>query len=264
VVDERGNPEPAGDRSAHRHLTRAAVISDIHGNGAALGAVLAELRELGVDELWALGDTVGYGPQPNETTATVALHADLALVGNHDLVALGEARVSVEEFNPDAAAAARWTQAVLTGASRAFLSSLLPSDSRPGVALFHASAVDPVWDYVLTIEDARRTFELTHDPLVLVGHTHVPIAVTGDGREANGAHAPGGHIVDLARGRWLLNPGSVGQPRDGDPRAAYLLLDLAAGRAEFRRVEYPVDETQAQMREAGLPDALAQRLAYGV
>ncbi|HEU5212620.1 MAG TPA: metallophosphoesterase family protein [Gaiellaceae bacterium] len=264
MVDERGDPEPAGDGPTPGHLTRAAVISDVHANGPALGAVLADLHQQGVDELWTLGDTVGYGPQPNETTATIALHADLALVGNHDLVALGQAGVSVAEFNPDAAAAARWTQAVLTGASREFLSSLLPTDTRSGVALFHASAVDPVWDYVLTIEDARRTLELTDDPLVLVGHTHVPIAITGDGREARGAHAPGGHVVDLAGGRWLLNPGSVGQPRDGDPRAAYLLLDLAAGRAEFRRVEYPVERTQEQMRVAGLPPALAQRLAYGV
>ena len=99
---------------------------------------------------------------------------------------------------------------------------------------------------------------------MLVGHTHVPVAITGDGAAASGAHAPGGHTVDLASGRWLMNPGSVGQPRDADPRAAYLLLDLGAGRAEFRRVEYPIDETQAQMREARLPAALAQRLAYGV
>ncbi len=168
------------------------------------------------------------------------------------------------EFNPDAAAAARWTREQLTEESRAFLLSLGPTAQRQGVSLFHASATDPVWDYVLTIEDARRTLDLTDDPLVLVGHTHVPIAITGDGSAARGAHAPGGHSVDLASGRWLLNPGSVGQPRDADPRAAYLLLDLGAGRAEFRRVEYPVDETQAQMREAGLPPALAQRLAYGV
>ena len=230
----------------------------------ALAAVLAEIAAAGVDELWALGDTVGYGPLPNETTATIALHADLALVGNHDLVALGEAGVSVEEFNPDAAAAARWTQETLTGASHEFLISLSSSAKRDGIALFHASAVDPVWDYVLTTEDARRTLDLTDDALVLVGHTHVPIAVTGDGREAHGAHAPEGHVVDLASGRWLLNPGSVGQPRDADPRAAWLLLDLGAGRAEFQRVHYAVSETQAQMHEAGLPAALAQRLAYGV
>ncbi len=240
------------------------MISDVHANEAALDAVLRAVAADAVDELWCLGDTVGYGPRPNETTAVVRERADAALVGNHDLVALGTAGVSVAEFNPDAAAAARWTREQLTDESREFLLSLGPTARREGVSLFHASATDPVWDYVLTIEDARRTLDLTDDPLVLVGHTHVPVAITGDGSAARGAHAPGGHTVDLASGRWLLNPGSVGQPRDADPRAAYLLLDLGAGRAEFRRVEYPVDETQAQMREAGLPAALAQRLAYGV
>jgi diadenosine tetraphosphatase ApaH/serine/threonine PP2A family protein phosphatase len=240
------------------------VISDVHANGVALDAVLRSIDDYAVDEVWCLGDTVGYGPRPNETTTVVRERADVALVGNHDLVALGAPGVSAAEFNPDAAAAARWTQEELTADSRAFLLSLAPTARRPGVSLFHASATDPVWDYVLTIEDARRTLDLTDDPVVLVGHTHVPVAITGDGAAASGAHAPGGHTVDLASGRWLLNPGSVGQPRDADPRAAYLLLDLGAGRAEFRRVEYPIDDTQAQMREAGLPAALAQRLAYGV
>jgi diadenosine tetraphosphatase ApaH/serine/threonine PP2A family protein phosphatase len=117
---------------------------------------------------------------------------------------------------------------------------------------------------VLSLEDARRSLELTASPLVLVGHTHVPVAVTGDGLGAEGGHAAGGAEVDLATGRWLLNPGSVGQPRDADPRAAYLLLDLAAGRASFRRVPYDVGLTQEKMLAAGLPAPLAQRLEYGV
>ncbi len=194
------------------------MISDVHANGVALDAVLRAIDGDAVDELWCLGDTVGYGPRPNETTAVVRERADVALVGNHDLVALNAAGVSAAEFNPDAAAAARWTQAELTADSRAFLLSLAPTAQRPGVSLFHASATDPVWDYVLTIEDARRTLDLTDDPVVLVGHTHVPVAITGDGAAARGAHAPGGHTVDLASGRWLLNPGSVGQPRDADPQ----------------------------------------------
>jgi diadenosine tetraphosphatase ApaH/serine/threonine PP2A family protein phosphatase len=243
---------------------RAAVISDVHANGAALAAVLTAIDEEGVDELWCLGDTVGYGPDPNETTAVVAARADVALVGNHDLVALGTAEVSVAEFNPDAAAAARWTQAALEDPARSFLSSLAPQAHRDGVDLFHASAVDPVWDYVLSLEDARRSLEVTDAPLVLVGHTHVPVAVTGDGEGATGGHAAGGYELDLGTGRWLLNPGSVGQPRDADPRAAYLVLDLAAGRAQFRRVPYEVGRTQAAMIAAGLPLALAQRLEYGV
>ena len=243
---------------------RVAVISDVHANGPALAAVLEAIEGERVDELWCLGDTVGYGPDPNETAAVVAERAALALVGNHDLVALGTAQVSVAEFNPDAAAAARWTQAELGDPARDFLTSLSPEARRDGVQLFHASAVDPVWDYVLSLEDARRSLERTDAPLVLVGHTHVPVAVTGDAESAAGGHAPGGYEVDLRSGRWLLNPGSVGQPRDADPRAAYLVLDLDAHRAAFRRVPYDVGRTQEAMRAAGLPLALAQRLEYGV
>ncbi len=194
----------------------------------------------------------------------MAERADLALAGNHDLIALEAAHVSVADFNPDAGAAARWTQAELDDSARGFLASLSPEARRDGVELFHASAVDPVWDYVLTLEDARRSLERTEAPLLLVGHTHIPIAVTGDADSAAGGHAAAGHEVDLGKGRWLLNPGSVGQPRDADPRAAYLVLDLDARHATFRRVQYDVGRTQEAMRAAGLPLALAQRLEYGV
>jgi diadenosine tetraphosphatase ApaH/serine/threonine PP2A family protein phosphatase len=218
----------------------------------------------GVDEVWSLGDTVGYGPHPNEACAIVSRRTTLGLVGNHDLIALGKTTVSVEEFNPDAGAAAVWTRSVLDAGARAYLDLLQPETRRDSVALFHGSPVDPVWDYVLSLEDARRSLELTTEDIVLVGHSHVPIAVRAEGDAIEGSHAPGGTEVDLAEGRWLLNPGSVGQPRDGDPRAAYLLLDLGARHASFRRLPYPVDRTQAAMLEAGLPSALAQRLAYGV
>jgi diadenosine tetraphosphatase ApaH/serine/threonine PP2A family protein phosphatase len=216
--------------------------------------------EEGVDEIWCLGDTVGYGPHPNEACAIVSSRATLALVGNHDLIALDTANVSVAEFNPDAGAAAVWTQRVLDDAASGWLESLQPETRRDGVALFHGSPVDPVWAYVLSLEDAREALELTREELVLVGHSHVPIAAN----ELEGTHAPAATEIDLGHGRWLLNPGSVGQPRDGDPRAAYLLLDLAAGHAVFRRLPYAIEQTQAAMREAGLPEALAHRLAYGV
>jgi diadenosine tetraphosphatase ApaH/serine/threonine PP2A family protein phosphatase len=218
----------------------------------------------GVDEIWCLGDTVGYGPHPNEACAIVSRVTAVGLVGNHDLIALGKTTVSVEEFNPDAGAAAVWTRSVLDAGARAYLESLQPETRRNGVALYHGSPMDPVWDYVLTLEDAWRSLELTTEEVVLVGHSHVPIAVRADRGAIQGGHAPGGAAVDLTVGRWVLNPGSVGQPRDGDPRAAYLLLDLGARHASFRRLAYPLDQTQAAMREAGLPEALAQRLAYGV
>ena len=243
---------------------RVAVISDVHANRQALDAVHAAIQADAVDAVWNLGDTVGYGPRPNETAALVRDLAAISLVGNHDLVALGTSEVAVDEFNPDAAAAARWTSRTLDPVTTAFLERLSPQADAGGVALYHASPFDPVWGYILTDEAAYLSLELTHAPVVLVGHTHVPLRVARAENGVTGGLAPAGTEVDLTTGRWLLNPGSVGQPRDGDPRAAYLLLDLDAGRAEFRRVEYPVEQTQAEIRGQGLPAALAERLAHGV
>lgn len=189
-------------------------------------------------------------------------HAEVSLVGNHDLVALGSSEVDVEEFNPEAAAAATWTRAALSAESRAFLEGLRPSAARTGVELYHGSPRDPVWEYVLTVEAARAAFDVTEAPIVLVGHSHVPLALQMEA-EIGGGLAKAGTEVDLSSGRWLLNPGSVGQPRDGDPRAAYCLLDFDSRRATFVRVEYAIAETQAEMREQGLPAALAERLAFG-
>ena len=241
-----------------------AVISDVHANRQALDAVHAAIQADAVDAVWNLGDTVGYGPRPNETAALVRDLAAISLVANHDLVALGTSEVAVDEFNPDAAAAARWTSRTLDPVTTAFLERLSPQADAGGVALYHASPFDPVWGYILTDEAAYLSLELTHAPVVLVGHTHVPTRVARAENGVTGGLAPAGTEVDLTTGRWLLNPGSVGQPRDGDPRAAYLLLDLDAGRAEFRRVEYPVELPQAQIRGQGLPAGLAERLAHGV
>jgi diadenosine tetraphosphatase ApaH/serine/threonine PP2A family protein phosphatase len=242
---------------------RIAVISDIHANLHALQAVLAALEGDRPDALWNLGDTVGYGPRPNECCAAADERARLSLVGNHDLVALGDSGVNVEEFNPEAAAAAAWTRETLGDAARAFLRSLSPSASEPGVELYHGSPRDPVWEYVLTVEAARAALLATEAPLVLVGHSHVPLALRLEGADVTGELAPHGTQIDLSSGRWLLNPGSVGQPRDGDPRAAYCLIDFDKQYATFVRVEYPIGETQAEMHEVGLPAALAERLAYG-
>jgi len=239
---------------------RVAVISDVHANYHALETVLEEIDAEGVDAVWCLGDTVGYGPLPNECCTAVKERADLCLVGNHDLVVLGE--LTVSDFNDEAAAAALWTSEVLTYAARSFLESLKPSAEVDGVDLFHASARDPIWEYVLTGEAARATLELSDAPLVLVGHSHVALAITQDGHDVAGGLAAAGAEVELG-GRWLLNPGSVGQPRDGDPRAAWLLLDLERRFAAFRRVQYPIQETQSEMRERGLPETLATRLERG-
>jgi predicted phosphodiesterase len=239
---------------------RVAVLSDIHANYHALEAVLAEIEAARVDAVWCLGDTVGYGPRPNECCEIVQTRADVCLVGNHDLVVLGELVVS--DFNDEAAAAAIWTTGVLTDEARAFLGGLRPLAVQDGVELFHASARDPVWEYVLSEEAARATFELTQAPVVLVGHSHVALALALDGRGVAGGLAPAETELELNQ-RWLLNPGSVGQPRDGDPRAAWLLLDLEQRFATFHRVAYPIEKTQDEMRERGLPHALAARLERG-
>jgi predicted phosphodiesterase len=241
---------------------RVGVISDIHGNAAALEAVLAALEGEELDALWCLGDLVGYGPEPNRCCELVAQRADLCLVGNHDLGVIGS--IPLDEFSPDAAAAARWTENVLSDSSRSYLESLEPQAEVAGAELYHASPRDPVWDYVLSEPVARESLEITHAAVVMVGHSHVPLAMILENGRANGGLAPGGHEVDLERGRWLLNPGSVGQPRDNDARAAYALLDLDAQRAQFRRVDYEVERTQAAILEQGLPETLAQRLALGL
>jgi diadenosine tetraphosphatase ApaH/serine/threonine PP2A family protein phosphatase len=239
---------------------RVAVISDVHANYHALETVLEQIDAARVDAIWCLGDIVGYGPRPNECCETVEARADLCLVGNHDLVVLGE--LSVSDFNDEAAAAAVWTSEMLTPSSRTFLERLKPVARMDGVDLFHASARDPVWEYVLTEEAARGTFELAEAPLLLVGHSHVALALSYDGGDVAGGLAPAGTEMEL-NGRWLLNPGSVGQPRDGDPRAAWLLLDLERRFAAFHRVAYSIETTQTEMRERGLPRALALRLERG-
>ncbi|MCW2975262.1 MAG: metallophosphoesterase family protein [Actinomycetia bacterium] len=240
---------------------RVAVVSDIHGNIHALEAVFAALEAQKPDELWCLGDLVGYGARPNECCTAIEARSSICLGGNHDLAVRGT--IDLSEFSGDAGTAARWTRDVLTTESLAFLSSLEPFGTRAGVALFHGSARDPVWEYVLSDTVALATLELTEAPVVLVGHSHAALHVQLDDAGFNGGLSPAGTEVDLSRGRVLLNPGSVGQPRDGDPRAAYLLLDLDARTASFHRVEYDIERTQSEIRDAGLPETLAARLRSG-
>jgi diadenosine tetraphosphatase ApaH/serine/threonine PP2A family protein phosphatase len=239
---------------------RAAVVSDIHGNLQALEAVLGAIALDAPDEIWCLGDLVGYGPRPNRCCAVVAERADVCLIGNHDLAALG--RLDLEIFSPDAAVSDRWTAEALEPVSRSFLEGLEPAGEREGVGLFHASPRDPVWEYVLSPGIAYAGLAAAPQSIVLVGHSHVALSFRLSTTTL--ATAEAGVALELADDRWLLNPGSVGQPRDGDPRAAWLLLDLGARRAEFRRVEYDVAATQAEIRERGLPEALAARLEHGV
>jgi predicted phosphodiesterase len=242
---------------------RVGVISDVHGNLAALEAVLAAMDAAAPDELWCLGDLVGYGARPNECCATVRRRATTCLAGNHDLAVRGT--LELTDFSGDAGVAARWTQTVLDDQARAYLDSLETSGARAGVELYHGSARDPVWEYVLTDEAALGTLLRTEAQVVLVGHSHVALHVSVDeSLQLAGGPAPHGTELELGDRRWLLNPGSVGQPRDGDPRAAWLELDLDAKRARFHRVDYDIARTQAEIRAAGLPDVLADRLSHGL
>jgi diadenosine tetraphosphatase ApaH/serine/threonine PP2A family protein phosphatase len=242
---------------------RTCVVSDIHGNLHALEAVLAAVEREAPDEIWCLGDLVGYGPRPNECTALVRERADLCLIGNHDLAAL--ARLDLAEFNEDAAASARWTSSTLDEGARQFLASLEPRGEREGLGLYHASPRDPVWEYVLSAEIAAASLLAADEAVVMVGHSHVALSFSLDRQTLSGGLAADGTELDFGSAeRWLVNPGSVGQPRDGDPRAAFLTLDLDARRAVFRRVTYPIERTQEEIRAAGLPESLAVRLEHGL
>jgi len=241
---------------------RVAVVSDIHSNLHALEAVLAAIEAEAPDELWCLGDLVGYGPRPNECCALIAERADVCLAGNHDLAVRGT--IDLAEFGGEAGIAATWTRTVLDPAAQDLLDRLEPEGTAHGVGLYHGSARDPIWEYVLSDEAALATLELAGSPLVLVGHSHVALRLVQSDGDLDGGVAAAGTEQDVGGARALLNPGSVGQPRDGDPRAAYLLLDLDGQHASFRRVEYDVGRTQHEMRDADLPEMLAARLELGL
>ena len=241
---------------------RLAVLSDIHANLVALDAVLDDLASLpAVDEVWACGDIVGYGPQPNEVIGRLRERHARAVMGNHDGAAVG--LVEVAWFNDAAAEAIRWTAEVLTGESREYLAALPERRVEGSLTAVHGSPRDPIWEYVTSAAVAAASMGAFETRICLFGHTHYPMVYAQDDdgvHETPGAPGPGS---PLPGGRLMLNPGSVGQPRDGDPASAYLVVDLDAQTLEFRRVPYDIERTQALMREARLPTWLAERLSHG-
>ena len=238
------------------------MVSDVHGNLPAFEAVVADVERCRVDEVWCLGDLVGYGAHPDECVARAAEFCDACLVGNHDLVVLD--RLDIATFSSGAAAAASWTRERIGEEATRFLERLRPADDSGRVGLYHGSPRDPVWEYVLSTAAAGASMTLMEPRVGLIGHSHVALSFNrSNGAPVTGDLAPAGTTVDLSEGDWLLNPGAVGQPRDGDPRAAWLLLDLSAWTATWRRVDYPIDRAADAIREAGLPAALADRLYYG-
>lgn len=244
---------------------RVAVLSDIHSNLQGLEAVLAAVEETGVDEIWCLGDMVGYGADPDACTALVRERCTTCLVGNHDLAVLGALDIST--FSEAAAAAVEWTRENVDAETIEFLSSLDPAASREGVGLFHASPRDPIWEYVLSTDQAEAGLAAMEERVGLIGHSHIALffARSAGSRPpyAEGAQAGDGAELEVGEGEWLLNPGSVGQPRDGDPRAAWLELDTEQWTARYHRVPYDIDGAAGAIAAAGLPKALAERLQVG-
>lgn len=240
---------------------RVAVISDVHGNLPALEAVLEHAGREGFDELWCLGDVVGYGGKPGECLALMRERSAICLGGNHDLVVSGV--LDIDHFTSDAGVAARWTRSVLSPDELEALALLSPHGEREGVSLFHGSIRDPIWEYVLTADVADASLRAQRTDLALVGHSHVQLALSLGKSGLDGGKAEPGQEVQLG-GKQLLNPGSVGQPRDRDPRAAWLLLDTEEGWARFKRSDYAIERAQAEIRAVGLPTRLADRLSRGL
>lgn len=244
---------------------KAAVISDIHANLAALQAALLEIESTDIDEIWCLGDAVGYGADPNECLEILAERCSVWLVGNHDLAALGELDIST--FSPSAAEAALWTRTQLSEGSADLLRALGGDarDRRDGFGLYHASPRDPIWEYVVDVDLAEDCLNVQEERVSLIGHSHIALYFTRVDELARitSELASDGTSLSLAAGQWLVNPGSVGQPRDGDPRAAWLEVDTESMTASFHRVEYPVEMAAEAIRQAGLPPHLADRLYQG-
>ncbi len=226
---------------------RLAIFSDIHSNLPALEATLAAIDRTEPDQTWCLGDVVGYGAQPDECAKLVAERCELCLVGNHDLAVLGEIEVSA--FSPAAADAVEWTRENSSEQTLSFLRGLKPADETHEVGLYHASPRDPVWEYVLWADQAAECMRMQSARVSLIGHSHVALffvvpeledgsvappegnpGTAGPAHDAQGSHAQAGTTLEIKEGRWLVNPGSVGQPRDGDPRAAWMRSTPMHGR----------------------------------
>lgn len=253
---------------------RVLVISDIHANLTALDEVLADassvqwLGRSGFDQIWSLGDVVGYGPWPNECIQRLQQYdGHLRVAGNHDWAALGH--LDMEDFNREARSMVQWTRDHLNPASMAYLRQLPDHPLLHGqYTITHASPRHPVWEYINNSGIARENFDHLTTPYCLVGHTHVPRIyrlLLEAGHLACTVHGPvyDRDIILDGQHHLILNPGSVGQPRDNDARASYALLDVERALWRYRRVRYDVEITQAAMRKAGLPERLIARIAYG-
>jgi predicted phosphodiesterase len=241
---------------------RVAVLSDIHANLVALDAVLRDAGS--VDAIWHLGDVVGYGPEPDAVVERLTAAGAVGVTGNHDRAAAGGREI--DWFNPDAKAAMQWTRGRISDTTAAWLGALPERRTEGETLSVHGSPRDPIWEYVTSAAVARASLDTMTTPLGLHGHTHIPMAWVDRGERVEAVAPRPGSTIHLGDGkeRVLLNPGSVGQPRDGDPRASWLELDLDAGSGTWHRVAYDIGAVQSAMRDAGLPIRLVERLRHGI
>jgi predicted phosphodiesterase len=238
---------------------RIAVLSDIHSNLAALSSVREDLPS--VDEIWVLGDIVGYGPQPNEVIRALQQLGTRSVLGNHDGAAIGT--VDPDDFNPDAKTAVEWTAKQLDPNARTYLATLPEMRVSGDLTAVHGSPREPIWEYIISPSVAAANLGSFRTWLCLFGHTHVPAIFRASDGRVEAIAAATGDPVRLDARRALINPGSVGQPRDGIPESAYAILDDRDATVEFRRVAYDIKETQRLMHAAKLPERLAERLTWG-
>lgn len=239
---------------------RVAVLSDIHANLVALDAVIASLGS--VDAVWHLGDVVGYGPEPDGVVERLGAIGAVGVRGNHDAAAAGGDEI--DWFNPDARAAMEWTRRRINGPTRDWLDALPTSHVDDRFTLVHGSPREPTWEYIVSVPIARANLAMLATPFGLYGHTHLPMVFAERDGQVEQVEPAEGSSFSLAGRRALVNPGSVGQPRDGITTASYLLIDTAAERCTWHRARYDIAAVQGAMTEVGLPGRLVERLAYGL
>lgn len=240
-----------------------AIIADIHANLSAFTVVLDDIqRRGGASELWCLGDVVGYGPDPHGCIELLRHYKFLCVAGNHDWAAIG--KIDTATFNPDAAAACLWTARQLGPEDKACLEGLPERVEVADFTLVHGSPREPIWEYLVTEEQAGENEAYFDTRFCLVGHSHVPLVFElMDDSTWVGRWLADGETLVLGGRRLIINPGGVGQPRDGDPRAAYAIYDDETGTVSVYRVAYNIEATQARMKACGLPPRLISRLSHG-
>lgn len=240
------------------------ILADIHSNLEAFEAVLSELEKQEIEKIWHLGDIVGYGPNPNECIELIRKREIISLAGNHDLAIIG--KISTLDFNPYAAAAVKLNAQELSEENKKFLENL-PLTSKPekDIILTHGSIRDPVWEYLLEIYQAEENFVLFKEKILFVGHSHLPIIFEKrENKIYQFRFPPDKAFLKFERdSRYIINPGSVGQPRDQNPKASFVIFDDENWILQYRRLVYPYQKTQEKMKKKGFPQFLIERLPLG-